>query len=246
MVQISTKNNDHGKTTTTSRIMDDGKTQQRTENADTGVEKTTRGITDNGTKEEAAEVSAVVVVEDADAVAVAAVVAEAAAAAVEALAVAEAAVAEAAALAVAEAAALAVAAAEAAEMEPLCCTVDDVVLPGDPPAGGAIGLGVGGGFEPGGRFEGWTIVEGSEKEASERQQRRWLEREASERQKRSWLEEMEVEAVSEADDPMDRGERKAELLAKRKAKKGKAEDTKKEKKKGVKARTFRSLPSAHT
>ena len=44
---------------------------------------------------------------------------------------------------VVEADAAAAVAAAAAEMEPLCSTLDDVVLPEDPPTGGAIGLGVG-------------------------------------------------------------------------------------------------------
>ncbi|CAL8275351.1 unnamed protein product [Arctogadus glacialis] len=252
MEQISPKNIDHGKTTTTSKIMDNGKTQQQTKNADIGVETTTRGIMDYGTggdradenqegrrdggatavavvlAEEAAEVSVVVV--DADAVAAATATAAA----------------EAEALAVAEAAALAVAAAAAAEMEPLCSTVDDVVLPEDPPTGGAIGLGVGGGTSgdlvpkmahdstlvggggpggvgedgAGGMFAGWEIEEAPEEERDQ--------------VRRSWMEEMDVEAVSEADEPMDRKERKAELLVKRKAKK---ERTVVAKKKGLRTRT---------
>ncbi|CAL8234459.1 unnamed protein product [Boreogadus saida] len=37
--------------------------------------------------------------------------------------------------------------------------------------------------------------------------------------RKSWMEEMDVETVSETDEPMDRKDRKAELVKKRKAKK---------------------------
>ncbi|CAL8319573.1 unnamed protein product [Arctogadus glacialis] len=184
MEQISPKNTDHGKTTTTSKIMDNGKTQQQTKNADIGVETTTRGITDYGTK---ALYQKVV---DADA-----------------------------------------AAAAAAEMEPLCSTRDDVVLPEDPPTGGAIGLGVGegtsGDLMPKMAHEGTLVGGGSPRGVGEDNAKGMLSEgeieetpeEERDQRRKSWMEEMGVETVSETDEPMDRKERKAELVKKRKAKK---------------------------
>ncbi|CAL8319577.1 unnamed protein product [Arctogadus glacialis] len=229
MEQISPKNNDHGKTTTTSKIMDNGRTQQQTKNADIGRETTTRRITDYGTKalyqrdradenqegrrDGGATAVAVVLAEEAAEVSVVVVDADAAPAAV---------------------------AAAAAEMEPLCSTRDDVVLPEDPPTGGAIGLGVGegtsgdlmpimahdstlvGGGGPGAVTcsQGGVGEDNAKGMLSEGEIEETPEEERDQIRK-SWMEEMDVETVSETDEPMDQKERKAELVKKRKAKKEK-------------------------
>ncbi|CAL8324370.1 unnamed protein product [Merluccius merluccius] len=207
--QQGTKNADYGKTTTTSRIMDNGKKQQVTRNADIGRETTTRKIADIMVRAgEAAEVSAVA---DGEATAVA-VVRAGEAAEVSAVAV--------------EADAAAVAA--AAEMEPLGNTLDDVVLPEDSQTGRAIGLGVGEGTSGdlmpkmahestlvgGGSPRG--VGEDSAKDMSLEGEIEGTPEEEGDQIRKSWLEEMDIEMVSETDEPMDR---RTELAKKRKAKK---------------------------
>ncbi|CAL8275347.1 unnamed protein product [Arctogadus glacialis] len=152
MEQVSPKNTDHGKTTTTSRIMDNGKTQQQTKNADNW--KGNDNEKDHGLWHEG-------------------------------------------------------------------CLPNTLVGGGGP---GGVGEDSAGGMLSEGEIE--------ETPEEERDQIR-----------KSWMEEMDVETVSEADEPMDRKERKAELLKKRKAKKERIVVAKK---KGLRTRTSHSLPSAIT
>ena len=119
-------------------------------------------------------------------------------------------------------------AAAAAEMEPLCSTLDDVVLPEDPPTGGAIGLGVGEGTSGDLMLkmahESTLVGRGSPRGVGENNAKDMLSEgeieetpeEERDQIRKSWLEEMDMDTVSETDEPMDR---KAELAKKRKAKK---------------------------
>lgn len=122
----------------------------------------------------------------------------------------------------------AAAVAAAAEMEPLGSTLDDVVLPEDSPTGRAIGLGVGEGTSGdlmpkmahestlvgGGSPRG--VGEDSAKDMSSEGEIEGTPEEERDQIRKSWLEEMDIETVSETDEPMDR---RAELAKKRKAKK---------------------------